>query len=288
MATRMHADIIRPSLRDIFVGGLVELGSRSVIVVMLEEGELAAETGDGLRRFVAPCLLWMPFERSSRMRARAGSAGSYVVAGEATIANAIGRRAEAADLRLIADRTIHLDMHDRQTLARESQACFAIILREASQAAPGGEAVVEAQLRTLLVWLWRDTAGGAAPALSRGGAGQVLMRFRHAVETHFRDRWPVARYAAELGVSADRLHEICSRELGRPPLRLIRERTNHEAQQLLARSAQTTDQIAAHLGFRSASQFRAFFRTMNDIPPGSFRRAVRRRETEPVSYADWP
>ena len=94
-------------------------------------------------------------------------------------------------------------------------------------------------------------------------------------------------------MSPDRLHDTCLRAIGRPPLRLIHERTAYEAQILLQRSTRTVDQIAGHLGFRSSGQFNKFFKMQTGIPPGEYRRSLRRnsgadRNQSFGSYADWP
>ena len=94
-------------------------------------------------------------------------------------------------------------------------------------------------------------------------------------------------------MSTDRLHDICQRNLGKPPSRLIHERLGYEAQVLLERSSMTLDQIAEFLGFRSAAQFSNFFKVLHGVRPGAWRRAVRGSDKgvsahEAQSYADWP
>ena len=288
-AAGLHVEPIRPALRDAVLGGLIDLGQKSAIAIYLDGGELTVERENAARRIFAPCLVWMPFDRRHKLRARAGSSGGYMIIGEATLTASIGRRAEAADLRMLASNMVHLGLEGRRAVSRDAARCLDIILREANEGEPGAEAVIEAQVKMLLILLWRHSAAPSGDLMPPGAASSaVLMRFRQSVETHFRDRWTVARHARELGVSPDRLHDACVRALARPPRQLIRERLNHEAQLLLERSSQTIDQIAAHLGFRSASQFSAFFRTINTMPPGAYRSAVRRHETEPASFADWP
>ncbi|OZB18031.1 MAG: hypothetical protein B7X55_05465 [Rhodobacterales bacterium 34-62-10] len=126
-----------------------------------------------------------------------------------------------------------------------------------------------------------------------GSSSLILQQFRQSVETHFRDRWSVARHAAALNMSGDRLHDICRRMLGKSPLRLIHERLGFEAQVLLERSSMTLEQIAEFLGFRSAAQFSNFFKALHGVRPGAWRRAVRGSGTQAGarvtrSYADWP
>jgi len=49
------------------------------------------------------------------------------------------------------------------------------------------------------------------------------------VELHYRDGWPVARYADALGVTSDKLHAHCQREKNCGPRAIIHERLVREA-----------------------------------------------------------
>mgnify|MGYP003884834471 CR=1 FL=1 len=212
---------------------------------------------------------------------------------ERALANAIGHKPEAAALRLLAERQVVLRPDPVSDVMARIESGFIQILQEVEQGAPGSETVIEAQVRVLLVLLWRHVALPEEQRTAPPASQLILLTFRQLLETHFRDRWTVTRYAAAIGVSPDRLHSICTRALGRPPQRLIHERSGHEAQVLLRRSAQTLDQIAAHLGFKSAAQFNAFFKTLTGIPPGSYRsqsRLAGRAEGDAAvrSFADWP
>ncbi len=75
------------------------------------------------------------------------------------------------------------------------------------------------------------------------------------LETHFRERWRIVDYARDLGVSHDRLHDICVRMLQRTPLELLHDRLGHEAGLRLARSGQSIEALAVH----TTATARAFF-----------------------------
>lgn len=81
----------------------------------------------------------------------------------------------------------------------------------------------------------------------------------------------VARYAQQLGISRDRLNDLCRRAHGRPSDRLIRDRLALEARIYLQSSSLTIDQIAAALGFSSAAQFCRVFSRAEGRPPGRYR-----------------
>lgn len=287
------AEEIRPGLQGRTLGGLVDLKSRSWRAILLRAGEVSIEEAGEARAFAGPCLLWLPHGGGeARFRLRAGSAGAHLLMGEATLANAIGVKPESAALRVFSARAYHLALADAGALQDDIERCFDLINREAAAPAPGSATITEAQVRVLLVLLWRNLADDPLSRGPQSPAALILLRFRQALETHFRDRWSVARYADELGVSPDRLHDLCSRNLGRAPQRLIHERLAHEGRVLLERSPQTLEQIAAYLGFPSAAQFNAFFKAHHGMPPGAYRRrAAATREGEGLavpSYADWP
>lgn len=292
-ALPFHAEVVRTGLSPRYLGGLVEIPGRAKQVVLLEQGGLTLTRDTGTETLDGPTILWIADSDPVRVRARAGSTVGHLILNETTLSNAIGHKPEAVDLRLLAARSFRLSLGEDDALRSDVARAFDLILREAFGRAPGYETVTEAQIRVLLVLLWRNTARPEALRSASAASSAILQRFRQMVETHFRDRWSVARYSAELGVSPDRLHGICSRVLGTPPLRLIQGRTAQEAEVLLERSSQTLDQIAAYLGFRSTPQFSAFFKAETGYPPGAWRKAVRQVGTsdstiQKRSYSDWP
>ncbi|MFC7705501.1 helix-turn-helix domain-containing protein [Plastorhodobacter daqingensis] len=288
-----HAEVIQCGLQDRVLGGLVDLHVRSWWVILLDSGQAVITRENGSTPVTGPALLWLPWDRSQRIRAKAGTVGGHLVMGETALANAIGVKPEAADLRVLASRAIHLQFEERTALHRDFAACFDLILREAAGNAPGSATVIEAQVRVMLVMLWRHAARPDDLRQAKASTSLILQQFRQTLETHFRDRWTVARYADALNTSTDRLHDICQRTLGKPPLRLIHERLGYEAQVLLERSSMTLDQIAEFLGFRSAAHFSSFFKSLRGIPPGAWRRQTRSAGDKQgprvrQSYADWP
>lgn len=290
---QFHAEIIRCGLQDRVIGGLVELDERSWRAVFLYSGELELRQGDHAVAVAAPALIWQPWDRFSRIAVRAGSVGASLLLGEQGLANAVGRKPEAAELRMMARDRVLLPLAERPEALQDIGRAFDLVVREARSEAPGVETIVEAQVRVLLVLLWRHATGAREHMAAGASAAQILQRFRQLLEVHFRDRWSVADYAKGLGMSADRLHDICTRTLGRPPRQLIQERTIYEAQALLERSNRTVDQIAAFLGFKSAAQFNSFFKAKMNVPPGQFRRERSRRQAPEageaaLSFADWP
>ncbi|MEM9438902.1 MAG: AraC family transcriptional regulator [Pseudomonadota bacterium] len=288
-----HSEIIRCGLQDRFIGGLVQLRQESWRIIFLQSGELEIEDGPQSASFTGPALVWQPVETVSRLRVRAGSIGAHLLLGEQGLSNAIGHKPEAVELRLMTRERIYLPMAEEPQIGHDVARAFDQILREDQIAAPGSATIIEAQIRVLLVLLWRHAIRSEQQQAEEASSSQVLQRFRQLLEIHFRERWGVRDYARELGMSTDRLHDICTRVLGKPPLRLIHERTVYEAQSLLERSSRTVDQIADFLGFQTSGQFSKFFKSIVTMPPGLYRRSLKgqrnRSETSiTASYADWP
>ncbi|OJI95723.1 AraC family transcriptional activator of pobA [Planktotalea frisia] len=289
----VHTDVFRSGLDDRFVGGLVDFPGRTVQCIMVLSGNALRIKADSEEMIVGPAINWGPKSSDTRIKAKAGSNGIIMTLGDATLSNAIGHKPEAAALRLMSAREFTLGLTAKPNIAQTISTCFDAIFKELDAGQTGMETVIEAQIRIMLVSLWRAGVNEMIEDQSYKSANLTLERFRHLVEAHLRQRWPVHRFATELDVSPDRLHDICTRTLGKPPQRLIRDRLTFEAQALLQRSHQTLDQIADHLGFRSTSQFSAFFKAEVGVPPGSFRRASRQQGWEEKaaqvgSYADWP
>lgn len=260
--------------------------------MLLQSGFADLSDGETTLEADAPALIWHPLETSSRLRVRAGSVGAFVHLGEQSLSNAIGRKPEGAEIRMITTAPIVLSLDD-EAQSEDVARSFEMIFREGRSDAPGAETIVEAHVRVLLVILWRHATQVNQISGAEAMSAQILQRFRHQLEVRFRERLGVADYARLLGTSPDRLHDICSRVLGRPPLRLIHERTLYEAQVLLERSSRTIDQIAEHLGFRSAGQFSKFFKSNMGASPSTFRASAVRQLKEGAypaagGLADWP
>lgn len=153
--------------------------------------------------------------------------------------------------------------------------------------------VLSAYLRLILMTMWRMSASEHAAPRGRGEVTSILERYRQLVEIHFREHRPVRDYAADLGISMDRLHAICQRTLGRAPIRLLHERLIHEARLRLERSAGTIQQISDGLGFRDPTYFSHFFKRNTGYSPASYRSMAGSADGNKAvllasSYADWP
>ena len=253
-------------------------------------GSLGHASGD--MTLHAHDLVWLPSGQAQSLRVGPGSEGIVVGVSDSLLAAATGTHAEAHLLRHLTGRTARLTVHEtdpRDEILRSLHAIEA----EARKGLDGSWGYLSAHLTIVLVWIWRLGSQGALEVGALPSGTQRLQRFRQLVEAQFREHWPVARYAAELALTPDRLHDLCVRSLGRPPLTLVHQRVTLEACRLLGGSDLGVEAVAAELGFGSASHFSRFFRRWAEASPSAWRAQARARARAgqpslPGSYADWP
>lgn len=261
--------------------------------VFIESGKAMALIQDVEFEVTGPSVFWGPLRPDAQLRIDAGSIGSYLSFDDRILGDAIGPIVEAAELRLFAQQPVMLFFERNDPRAHELEIMFDRICEEARSKQFGTEIMISGYVRLLLVLLWRSVDKEANERNILGTHKSKLNQFRNLVESHFRMRWKAKKYADALGLSYDRLHDLCMRSLGKPPALLIRERSLREAQILLQRTSHSTDHIAALLGFSSSSQFNHFYKAMSDETPGKFRQRVSSHKTssraiDPVSFSDWP
>jgi AraC family transcriptional activator of pobA len=287
-----HAEAIRPGLREQSIGGLVSLAARSWRAVFLESGHLRLPDEAGGRRLPAPCFVWRRWTAETRIRAGAGSRGATLLLGDTMLANTIGHRAEAADIRLLLDRDFDVALRDHPDTTRGLSESFAQVLAEQQRDQQGSSVIVEAHARIVTVLIWRLSSPEDAFMSAEHRGSRLLQQFRQLLEAHFRERWQVAAYARALDITPDRLNDLCRRALGRTPKDLIQDRLIYEARILLERSTRTNDEIAAMLGYSDAAHFSKSFRSSVGEPPGRYRRLARSAgppgDSAARGYADWP
>ena len=77
---------------------------------------------------------------------------------------------------------------------------MALVVRELYRPRNGSWTMVQAQVRAVLVIVWRLSGVEEFAVKAQGEASRILQRFRQLVEMHFRDRWPVRAYAGFHGL----------------------------------------------------------------------------------------
>lgn len=107
------------------------------------------------------------------------------------------------------------------------------------------------------------------------GPGETFVRFRDAVERDFTRTRRLEDYGHALGYSARTLSRATSAAAGVNAKQFIDRRVILEARRLLAHTDQTAAQIAARLGFTSATNFTKYFQQRTATTPIAFRVSVR-------------
>ena len=274
----IRAEPIESGLRSRIIGRADAVLGASWRALHLRRGEVEILSPDGATGLTGPAALWLPWSDDMRLRIAAGSVGVHVLAGQAAVTNAIGYTAESSDLRAVSGRPIHVALAGEGRTAAVIAECFDGILSEVREQGTSAMTVIEALLRILLISLWRTQGARVAGAGTASPSAGLATRFNTLLEAHFRERWTVERFAQALGISTDRLTDLCRRTRGRSPKEIVDARTVVEARLLLESSTASIDQIAHQLGFSSAAHFNRFFRRVTGEPPGRYRQM---RQSDP-------
>ncbi|WP_114364712.1 helix-turn-helix transcriptional regulator [Ciceribacter lividus] len=221
----------------------------------------------------------------------AGSTGHILGLSSMLLAEVVEDQPEGHGLRLLLSQEII-----RQDIERAEVEALVPLLRGLSDELEREHPSIMAScafLQLLLLRVWRLTGAGDLPFTRPAKTGDILQRFRHLVESHFEEQRPIGFYAEQLGITADRLHSLCSKALGRTPIELVHERTIREAKIKLERSPRSIHGIAESLGFRDPTYFSHFFKRKTGLSPAAYRQSVASigggtGQEEPASYADWP
>lgn len=102
------------------------------------------------------------------------------------------------------------------------------------------------------------------------------------VAAHFRERRPVAFYAAAIGISAAHLNRLARAATGRSVQALVAAQMMAAARRDLVFTPTPIHAIAYALGFSDAAYFNRFFRRHAGLTPGAFREAERRKLAMPA------
>ncbi len=142
----------------------------------------------------------------------------------------------------------------------------------------GYDHAIESYLTLLSLWLerrqdkndWPGSHPDTAPA-------RLLARFKQGLERRQSPAPTVATCASALRVSPSHLSRVCREILDKPAATLIHERLILEAKYRLADSPQPIGEIAADLGFGSATYFSRLFHRETGISPRKFRQRAANR-----------
>ena len=281
-----------------FSGGLAprhwiirqDMVRRAHLLVIGTRSGTAALRGTAVA-FEAPALLWLPGNVEADLQVQAGATGYLVAISEDFLTRIAAGSAEALHLRRTIDRFVMLSGDQLDDALQAITGSCATLVRELHTPGRGSMTMVSSHVLQLCLHLWRSVSPDESPneVIQRGDGPRLIGNFLQMVELHYRDGWPIARYAAALGVTDDKLHAHCKREKARNPRAIIHERLIHEACTRLHQLDLPVEQIGYGLGFRDPGYFSRFFRKHQGISPGAYRRRVRIEHAKRGPfYAAWP
>lgn len=122
-----------------------------------------------------------------------------------------------------------------------------------------------AQVRELL----DGEAAQGAPASRRGPS--LYTRWVVLLESHYREHWPVSRYAETLGLSTERLNRLVRAETGHNAQRVAHARLAREATRQLVHVSAPVSKLAFELGFEDPAYFCRFFKRHTGLSPRAYR-----------------
>ena len=263
---------------------------RAHLLVIETRSGTAALRGTTLA-YTAPALLWLPGNVDGNIQVEAGAQGYFLGISEDLLTKTVASSAEALHLRRTIDRFAVLDGRPIDHAVDAIVKSCDTLVCELRTPDRGSTTMISSHVLLLCLHLWRSATPDqfVGETARRGDGPRLIGNFLQMVELHYRDGWPIARYAAALGVTDDRLHTHCKREKGRSPRAIVHERLIHEACTRLQQLDLPVEQIGYGLGFRDPAYFSRFFRKYQDASPGTYRRRARLDQAKRgLSYAAWP
>lgn len=155
---------------------------------------------------------------------------------------------------------------------------------EHRESRPAREVVLARLVEVLLIEALRSTAGtGASPGLVRGLADArlaIALRHMHAAPTH---PWTVAQLAKAAALSRSVFFERFRRTVGAAPMEYLLTWRMAVAKNLLRRHEGGVAEVAARVGYGSASTFSTAFARHVGLPPARYAREAAERQRPEVS-----
>ena len=117
------------------------------------------------------------------------------------------------------------------------------------------------------------TAGAVHPTRTGTDVDPRVRRAQELIAADPGAPHTVGSLAAEVSLSPSRFAHLFSRQLGRSPMRALREARLHHAARLLESTDLSVERVAAASGFASPFHFNRVFRERYGTPPGAYRAA---------------
>lgn len=155
--------------------------------------------------------------------------------------------------------------------AKRLERMFEDLSQELAARHPGRTAALEYLTRLIMISLLRLCSNSLKATPTRHEDLKIFHRFNELIEAHYKQHWPLARYAEYIGVTEARLNDVCRRIADLPSKRLILERVMQEAKRLLLFTGSSANEICYQLGFKDPAYFSRFFHRYAKQTPGEYR-----------------
>lgn len=273
---------------------LASKAARPFIHLLCLHAGATAEVGDGseMTALAGPAIVWLPADTAEYLDVAAGATAELLQLRTGVWHRYLPPSAEPAYLALEGAGGIMALPVEPDLVTTMSRSIAAIAAEIAAPARSGAASIMSAELTLCVLRFWRLFAGDSDRG-EEGSSAEILNRFRRLLEERYQQHLRVSDYARLLGMTPDRLHALCSRELKRSPSELIQQRVVKEAASRLEAGTVAVKQIAFALGFKDTAYFNRFFRKHTGEAPGVWRRRVAARaragRSRPtLNFADWP
>lgn len=131
--------------------------------------------------------------------------------------------------------------------------------------------VLSSLLQLLAIWLERNAPEKVNTASLQSRSAEYFNQFMMLINRDFHEQRKVESYAAELGITAPYLNNLCQQLVEKTALQLVHERLVLEAKRSLIYTVQNISEIAYALGFTDPAYFTRFFRRLTGQSPKQFR-----------------
>lgn len=272
---------------------LTSRASRPFIHLLCLHGG-AAEIGRAGKSMTlaGPAIAWLPAGSAEYLEVSAGAIAELLHLRTGVWHRYLPPSAEPAYLALEGAGGIMALPVEPDLVTTMARSIAAIADEIAAPTRSGAASIMSAELTLCVLRFWRLFSGDSDRD-EEGTSTEILSRFRRLLEERYQQHLRVSDYAGLLGMTPDRLHALCSRELKRSPSELIQQRVVKEAATRLEAGTVAVKQIAFALGFKDTAYFSRFFRKHTGEAPGAWRRRIAAREragrSRPtLNFADWP
>jgi AraC-like DNA-binding protein len=153
-----------------------------------------------------------------------------------------------------------------------------LMMDEYAAERPGRDAILQHFLEAMLVEALRWPSlghGSLPPGLIAGLRDSQISDALRAMHSDVRRGWTVAELAKHAGMSRSAFAARFVTTLGCAPMEYLSRWRMSLAQDALSRGGKSLEQLAAEIGYESASAFSTAFRKRSGCPPGTFARAAR-------------